>query len=256
MIEKEIYVNRLRTNYKIAGSGPAILILHGWGGSSDSWMAVQKILSKNGFTVICPDLPGFGKSLTPLSAWGVGEYMRWVANFVDALRLERFVLLGHSFGGRIAIKFASDYSDRLNDLILCDSAGIRPELNLKARLVFSLAMIGNTILSPRHLVRLKNAVRNFFYVFLRHHDYVKAKGVMRDIMKKVITEDLLSILPKIKTKTLLIWGEKDRLVPIKYAYIFREKVANSELKIIPKVGHSPNLEAPQELSNLILNFIK
>ena len=75
-------------------------------------------------------------------------------------------------------------------------------------------------------------------------------------MKKVLEEDLLPELPKIKTKTLIVWGDKDKMVPVKYAYLFKEKISDSRLEIFPKVGHSPHLEVPGLLSEKILNFLK
>jgi len=254
--EKEILIDGLKINYKIAGQGPAILILHGWGGSSDSWIRVQKILAKEGFKVIVPDFPGFGKSKTPFFPWGLEDYTNFILNLTHYLGLENFFLLGHSFGGRIAIKFAVSFPEKIKSLILCDSAGIKQKWGKKEILIFQLAKIGNAIFTPTPLKRLKDRARNLFYIFLRHRDYAKADGTMKETMKKVINEDLLNDLPQIKTKTLIIWGENDKLVPVKYAYLFKEKIENSEIKIIPKIGHSPNLEVPEKLAEIILNFFK
>jgi len=256
MKEEKISINNLEINYKIAGQGPAILILHGWGGSSDSWIRVQKILSKEGFQVVVPDFPGFGKSKTPFSPWGLEEYTNFILNLTNYFGLKDFYLLGHSFGGRIAIKFAVSHPEKIKSLILCDSAGIKQKWGLKEILIFQLAKIGNAVFTPTPLRRLKDRARNLFYIFLRHRDYVKADGTMKETMKKVINEDLLIDLPKIKTKTLIVWGKNDKLVPVKYAYFFKEKIENSELKILPKIGHSPNLETPEKLAEIILNFLK
>lgn len=255
MEEKTLLMNNSKVNYKIAGSGPAILVLHGWGGSSDSWVAVQGILAKQGYKVISPDFPGFGKSKTPPKSWGVIDYAKWVNEFANLLNLKRFFILAHSFGGRVAVKFAINYPERLCGLILCDSAGIKPKPGLKTKIIFGLARIGNAIFSPRHLARLKDGARNLFYMFLRHRDYVKANGIMKETIKRVLAEDLLPDISQIKAKTLIIWGGADRMVPVKYAYIFKEKIANSELQILPKVGHSPHLEVPRHLSRTIINFL-
>ena len=79
---------------------------------------------------------------------------------------------------------------------------------------------------------------------------------MKETIKKVLDEDLLSDLSKIKTKTLIVWGSVDKMVPLKYAHIFKEKIENSRLEIMPKVGHSPHLEDPKKLSEIILKFLK
>lgn len=260
--EKKIIVKDLEANYKIAGSGPAILILHGWGGSSGSWIRVQEILADGGYKVICPDFPGFGKSITPSNPWGVGDYADWLDKFIMEVKKksggfdEPIFLLGHSFGGRVAIKFIIEQQERVKKLILCASAGIKPKPGIKTKIIYWLAKTGNAIFTSKILTRLKDGARNLFYIFLRKKDYVKADGTMRETIKRVLEEDLLPDLEKIKTETLIVWGSADRMVPIKYAHIFKEKIENSELEILPKIGHSPHLETPENFSEIIINFLE
>lgn len=256
MQEKQVLIDNLKINYKIAGEGPAVLILHGWGSSSDSWIEVQQILSNQGYKVVVPDFSGFGKSITPLEPWGIEEYVEAINKFTEKFNLNKFFLLGHSFGGRIAIRFSSKYPEKVEKLILCNAAGIKPKPGLKTAAIFFLARIGNAALSPRYLTRFKDSIRSYFYTFLRKKDYVKADGMMREIIKKVLNEDLSPDLPKIKTRTLIVWGMADKMVPVKYAGIFKEKINNSELEVIPKIGHSPHLEAPEKLTGIVLKFLQ
>jgi len=256
MHEEKILIDGLKINYKIAGQGPAILILHGWGGSSDSWISVQEILAKEGFKVICPDFPGFGKSETPFEPWGVKEYSKFVLNLTKILELQKFFLLGHSFGGRVAIKFSVLYPEKIKSLILCNSAGIKQKWGFREKFIFRLSKLGNAIFTFPPLKRFKNKFRNLFYIFLRHKDYAKVEGTMRKIFKKVLTEDLLKDLPRIKTRTLIIWGEFDKLAPVKYAHTFKEKIENSKLEILLKIGHSPHLEVPEKLAKIIIQFLR
>lgn len=255
MTEKKISIDNLEINYKTAGNGPAVLILHGWGGSSNSWVKVQKILAGQGFKVICPDLPGFGKSKTPLQAWDVGDYTKWVVDFADSLNLGNFFLIGHSFGGRVSVKFSINYPERLKGLILCDSAGIKQKWGSKERLIFFISNAGNAIFTPKFMARAKDVARNIFYIFIRHKDYVKANGTMKETIQKVLDEDLLQDLSSIKTKTLIVWGKSDKAVPVKDAFVFKEKINDSILEILPGIGHSPNLEVPEKLSGIILKFM-
>ena len=256
MHEEKILIDGLKINYKIAGQGPAILILHGWGGSSDSWISVQEILAKEGFKIIVPDFPGFGKSETPFEPWGVREYSNFVLNLTKILELQKFFLLGHSFGGRVAIKFSVFYPGKIKSLILLDSAGIKQKWGFREKFIFRLSKLGNAIFTFPPLKRFKNKFRNLFYIFLRHKDYAKVEGTMRKIFKKVLTEDLLKDLPRIKTRTLIIWGEFDKLVPVKYAHTFKEKIENSKLEILLKIGHSPHLEVPEKLAKIIIQFLR
>jgi len=256
MEERQISINNLKVNYKIAGEGPAVLILHGWGGSSDSWEQVQRLLVGKKYRVIIPDFPGFGKSITPPEPWGIREYTDFILKFTEKLKLNEFYLIGHSFGGRIAIKFIGEQPEKVKSLILCASAGIRPKPGLKTLAIFWLAKIGNVLFSSKHSARFRDGARNRFYSFLRKKDYVKAQGVMKETVKRVINEDLLPDLSRIKTKTLIVWGKNDKMVPLKYAYIFKEKISGSKLEVMSKVGHSPHLEEPEKLAGLILKFLK
>jgi pimeloyl-ACP methyl ester carboxylesterase len=255
MEEKTLLINNLKINYKIAGSGPAILILHGWGGSSSSWTKVLERIAAKGFKVVCPDFPGFGKSDTPKEIWSVSDYADWTLEFIKSQNLDNFFILGHSFGGRIAIKLSVSFPERIQGLIFCNSAGIKHKPDLKTKVIFKLSKFGNLIFRARFLSRIKDIVRNVFYVFLRRRDYIKAKGIMREIIKKVLEEDLFPYLSQIKVKTIIIWGEKDKTVPVEDAYIFKREITNSRLEILPNIGHSPHLEAPSELTDIILEFI-
>lgn len=253
--ESSVLINGLRVNYKVAGEGRPLLILHGWGGSSDSWIDVQRILSNKGYKVLVPDLPGFGKSQTPPEPWGIGDYANFIFSFIKEANLVNFFLLGHSFGGRISARLSINYPDDIKGLILCDSAGIKIIPGPKTLFIFWLSRIGNAVFTPKHLSRFKDSARSIFYAFLRKKDYTKTKGVMRETIKNVLDDDLLFDLPKIKKRTLIIWGKADKLVPVKYAHIFNEKIENSEIEVLPKIGHSPHLEVPEKLSEIILRFL-
>mgnify|MGYP001566704708 CR=1 FL=1 len=256
--EKAVSINGIETNYKVAGKGELILILHGWNGSSDSWIAIQKILAIAGYKVLVPDLPGFGKTKTPQEIWGIDDYVDWVDNFIktQVKDKEPFFLIGHSFGGRLSIRYTVKNPEKLKKLILIASAGIKPNPEIKTIMISLAARIGNAFFTPRIMRRLRDYAKNLFYIFLRHKDYVKAEGTMRNIIVRVINEDLSADLPNIKTKTFLIWGDADKLVPVKYSWIFKEKIENSELKILPKIGHSPHIEIPEKLAEIIFSFLR
>jgi len=255
MSEKKILIKGIESSFKIEGEGKPLLILHGWGAGSGSWTEVIKRLSDKGYKVICPDFPGFGKSQTPPKAWSVSDYLNWLSDFTNHLNLDKFYLIGHSFGGRIAIKFAGKYPERLEKLILCSPAGIKMKFGLKTSLISLIAEFGKVAFSFKFLRIFKDTARGIFYVFLRSKDYVKAKGVMRETVKKVIEEDLSSYLSEINSNTLIIWGRKDKMVPVEYADAFKKSIKDSKLEILNGVGHSPHLEAPEKLSEIIIKFL-
>ena len=255
-MKKTVFIDNLKINLKVVGQGEPVLILHGWGSSIKSWLKVQEFLAEKGFKVIVPDLPGFGESSVPEKAWTVLDYKNFIIRFAEKIGLNQFSLLGHSFGGRISIKLAQKHPEKIKSLILCNSSGIKLELDQKTKMIYSLSRLGNTLFSKKLLSKFRKLAKKIFYFFLRHKDYVKANKIMRKTLKLVINEDLLPELSQIKTRTLIIWGEKDDMVPLKAAYIFKEKISNSELKIFPGVKHSPHKQIPEKLAETIDDFVK
>ncbi|MFA6376817.1 MAG: alpha/beta hydrolase, partial [Candidatus Paceibacterota bacterium] len=138
MKEQKIIINDLAENYKAYGKElpsfakvsedkPVVLVLHGWGIGSGSWVGVAEGLARDGFGVVCPDMSGFGKSQEPEKPWKVDDYVKFVEDFAAQLGLEKFYLLGHSFGGGVAAVYAAKHPDKMEKMVLCDSAIIRKE---------------------------------------------------------------------------------------------------------------------------------
>jgi len=248
MEEKFIKVNNLKVFTRIEGQGSPFLILHGWGASTKSWIKVQHELSKH-FSVICPDLPGFGKSDLPDSAWNIDSYLDFIIALTKELGIEKFYLLGHSFGGRIAIKLAEKFSEKLEKLILIDSAGIKP----KAPNWFISLL--NRFMGIFKFMPGYNIGRKAYYKFIiRSTDYLKATGIMKQVFQKVIAEDLIDCLHNIQIKTFIIWGKHDNLTPLKDGQIINQKIADSKLDIVD-TGHAPHLIIPKIISQKIIDFI-
>jgi len=252
--EEKVLIREVESNYKIRGEGRPLLILHGWGvGSSKSWKKIQKVMSKKGYKVIVPDFPGFGDSENPPYPWDVTNYMEWLIDFIGYLKLDKFSLLTHSFGARIGIKYAANYPKKLEKLILVGPAGIKIKPSFK---VWSINLIAETTNTSKSLGSFRKIARKFYYFFLRNKDYVKAKGVMKEVMKRIIGEDLTPYFSKIQTETLIVWGDQDKMVPVEYSKIFKENIKNSKLVILPRIGHSPHLEKPKKFLKIIIPFLK
>ncbi len=235
-----------------------LLILHGWGGSSKSWKLVKEILEKNNFKVYCPDLPGFGTEPDPKKAWAVSDYVEWVKDFCEKEKLSQVFLLGHSFGGRIAMKFTALYPEKLLRLILVDSAGFQhsKSWSFKQKIIIKGSKFFHFLDKFPILNIFYALLRKTVYIFSGTRDYYLIKSkVMKETFKKIITENLTRYLSEIKIPTLIVWGKKDKLVPVEIAYSLKEKIYQSQLEIFPEVRHNPHLEVPVKLAEVIINFI-
>jgi len=163
------------------------------------------------------------------------------------------ILIGHSFGGRIAIKYAAKYPEKVDKLILTGAAGIKHRLNTKQKIFFILAKAGKKIL---RFGRLASYSQKILYKLAREKDYYQASPRMKEVMKNVLAEDLTLYLDKIKTLTLLVWGANDYSTPLSDGKIMNEKIENSELVIFDGANHSLPYQKPEEFAKIVLEFIK
>ena len=258
MIEKKVLIDNLKVNYKISGSGFPLLILHGWGAGSDSWIEVQDILAKKGFKVICPDLPGFGKSPDPPDIWGMDDYVGLVSKFAEGLQIDKFFLLGHSMGGGVATEFASLYPEKVKALILCGAAVIREKENFswRQKIAFYLTKASYVIFGiPIFKKKLYSLGRKIVYKIAGVYDYYMADRLMKEVFKKVSGNNLRDCAAKIKVPTLIIWGDKDQTMPLKHAFILNNIISGSQLSIMKGIDHSPHRKVPEELSEIIFKFL-
>src|SRR5579863_6467855 len=118
MEEKKVLVKDIEVNYKVVGGGKPMLILHGWGSSSNKWEKVAELLAQKNIQTIIPDLPGFGLTPEPKTAWTMNNYVDWISELTNAVPElnNTFYLLGHSFGGALSAKFAIKYNQRVEKL--------------------------------------------------------------------------------------------------------------------------------------------
>lgn len=228
-----------------------LIILHGWQSSKEKWERVKQELESEKVKVIIPDLPGFKSQAKLQKSWNLDDYLRWFKDFSSGQ--ERFFLLGHSFGGRIAIKFALNYPQDLEGLILVSSGGIESRKNIKK--LFLKTFIPS--FKKFSFIPGYSFLRKLFYKYVvRKTDYLEARGHLRETFKKIISEDLTPCLPWVKLNTLIIWGEKDKILPLSDGKLMNQNIKNSDLVILKDVGHAPYLECPKKLANLIIDFIK
>jgi len=219
-----------------------IVILHGWGQSKENWSNAHDLLPNH--KVIVFNMPGFGDEPLPQKAWGVPEYADWVAKEVKKRKVKKAVVVGHSFGGRVATEIASANPRWLSGIILTGSPSIyRPSFEIKLRI---------KIYKTFKKFLPANLRRRFYPTDLKKAD----SRMLGDIFRKVVPYDQIEQLKKIKIKTLIIWGEKDSEVPIEIGKEMNGLILKSELKIIKNSGHSVHTDNPYLFFGYVNEFIK
>lgn len=258
MIEKKVFIKDIEVSYKLFGdnslvqSSKSLLVLHGWGSNSGRWQQVAELLAQKGIQVIIPDLPGFGLTHEPTTAWNLDNYVDFLNEFSEKVpELGReFYLMGHSFGGSIAVKFTVKHNQKIKKLFLVSAACVR-KVKLSKKIFYRLSKIVKVF----SFVPGYTLARKAFYKFiLRKSDYPHVKeGIMKETYIKVVSEDLSWRLPFIKVPTIIMWGDKDTSTPLADAEIINQKIRNSKLIIVPNAKHSLQLEVPEVLAQKIID---
>ncbi|MDQ3934505.1 MAG: alpha/beta hydrolase [Actinomycetota bacterium] len=231
-----------------AGDLP-VLVLHGWGAHLE---AVEPILlALEGETrVLALDMPGFGQSDPPPEAWDADDYTRFVLRYLDELGVERVHLLGHSFGGRVAICMAAEHPGRVGRLLLCDSAGLRPKRGMKYRAKVGVAKAGKVA------GRLgASGVQDRLRARVASSDYLNASEAMRGTFRRVIEQDLSDRLPRIGATTLLVWGDQDDDTPLWMAHRMEELIPDAGLAVFEGAGHYSYADDPGRFGSVARLFL-
>lgn len=245
----KVIVKGIATEYSDEGSGPAMLMLHGWGDSLHSFDLLTRGL--DGFRVVRLDLPGFGSTELPRDDWDVGDYARFVAEFCLKLNMQPKYLLGHSFGGRISIKGLAHAILSADKLILIGSAGVADRPTIHNNFFTAMAKVGKLILKPFPRSWYLNLRRELYNV--TGGDYVSA-GALSETFVHVINEDLSGDAVQVATPTLLVWGEDDIVTPVSEGKKFKQLLRNSELHILSEAGHFVHQQKTEEVAALIKKF--
>ena len=234
-------IKNIKINYKQYGNGSDIVLLHGWGQNIDMMRPLGDKFSSN-YRITIIDLPGFGLSEEPKEALSVIDYAEIVHELLCELDIKKPIMMGHSFGGRISIVYASCYD--VCKLVLFGSPCVRHEYkSLKQSFYKKIKKI--KVLSP-----LVN--------FMKNHtgsvDYRNASVMMKDILVKTVNQDLSDYARKIKCSTLLIWGENDEAVPVSEAKELEGLLQDGALIILPGT-HYCYLENLDKVVSILNNFI-
>ncbi len=237
------------------GDGRPLLLLHGWGVSSELFDPILDAL-QHGRRLIVPDLPGFGATTEPDTPWSVHDYAAWCIALLDRLGVQRCDLIGHSNGGRIGIVMAATYPGRIERMVLTASSGIRPRQTLRGaarvRSYKALRMVERSVLLPK---ALRQAAQHRADQ-RGSADYRAVSGVMRGTLVRIVNEDLTPVLPKLHLPVLLIWGDKDTETPIADGHLMERLIPDAGLVVFEGAGHYAYLEQAARFCRIVEVFLR
>lgn len=252
-------INGVRLHYTDTGNpeGRPVVLMHGWGCSADTVASIASALADTR-RVISVDLPGHGKSGEPslLSdgrPWGVEEYAECVENLINSLGLKAPALIGHSYGGRVAIVIGSQ--KEVEKIVLIDSAGIKPKRKLsyywkvyrfkafKKLLPLFVGKVKASEIIEKRRAKAGSA------------DYRNSSPMMRKVMSRSVNQDLRHLLPKIMAPTLLVWGENDTATPLADGKLMESLIPDAGLVTFKGAGHYSFLDNPVQFRAVVRSFL-
>jgi pimeloyl-ACP methyl ester carboxylesterase len=250
-MDQFVDINGIRTRWRLSGSGPAVLVLHGWGAKIEAVDPIIRGLQRQ-TAVYAVDLPGHGETDQPPEPWGVTEFSDWTRALMDHLGLERPSIVGHSHGGRIAIHLAAHHPDRVDKLLLVDAAGIRPKRGLTYYRKVALAKTAKH--AARFLGPPGKALQKRVFARTASTDYANA-GALRPTFVKLVNSDLTPLLPQIRASTLLIWGDQDTATPLSDGETMERLIPDAGLVVLKGAGHFSYIDQPQRFGRVAAHFL-
>lgn len=248
----QVVVDSLLVNYVIQGKGSLVLLLHGWGDSSEGLHSLASALAKE-HQVLSLDLPGFGGSEPPKAAWDLSNYAQFVHHFLQKIAAPPVVvLIGHSNGGAIAIRGLGSGALTANKLVLLAAAGIRGKYKGRVKALRVFTKIGKALSTPLPAA-VKQKLRRKVYSSVGS-DMLVAEH-LQETFKKIVSDDVRKDAATLTLPTLLIYGEADEQAPPWYGEAYHQLISGSTLDILSGVGHFPHLEQPVKVTTAIKEFI-
>ncbi|GHS94573.1 alpha/beta hydrolase [Synergistales bacterium] len=243
----------------VSRSDCAVVFLHGWGVDFSYFLPVMERI-KHAVRVCALDLPGFGASGEPPLAWGVDDYADFVLSFLTERGVKSAALIGHSFGGRIAIKLAARVKTEragleIPKIILVDSAGIRSKKTAAGKIKDIFYKTVKLILSTDIIQKKYPRAVKKWRVKNSSSDYRNASPLMRKCLVRVVSEDLTPCLPRVSCPALLVWGENDTATPLSDARIMEKLIPDAGLVLLRGAGHYSFLEQSGIFGRVLDSFL-
>ncbi|OBK74214.1 alpha/beta fold hydrolase [Mycobacterium sp. 1274761.0] len=271
-------IHGYRRAYRIAGSGPAILLIHGIGDNSTTWSSVQSTLAQR-FTVIAPDLLGHGKSDKPRADYSVAAYANGMRDLLSVLDIERVTVVGHSLGGGVAMQFAYQFPQLVDRLVLVGAGGVTKDVNFALRIA-SMPM-GTEALAVLRLPMVLPAVQAAGRVAglaigkntALGRDLPEMLRILKDLPEPTASSAFARTLRAVvdwrgqvvtmldrcylteSVPVQLIWGSRDSVIPVSHARLAHAAMPGSQLEIFEGSGHFPFHDDPDRFVELVERFI-
>lgn len=273
---KEIELHGHRVTYRRAGKGPVLLLLHGITSSSVTWDKVIGPLAKR-FTVIAPDLLGHGLSAKPRGDYSLGAYASGVRDLLVALGIDSATIVGHSLGGGVAMQFSYQYPEKVDRMVLVGSGGLGREVHLVLRAStlpgagLALQLLGSKpvrdgvggvsgalarigLRASRDVVEIGRGIATLAQSDSRAAFLHTSRAIMEPGGQRVSARDRLYLAEHLPT--LLVWGERDSLIPVAHGRAAAELIPGSKLIVYPKAGHYPHRDEPAAFAEALIDFVE
>ena len=252
-MKKVIKAQDVEFSYTIEGTGSqAVILMHGWGCNHTTLASIERLLTDS-FTVYNVDFPGFGDSTEPPFVWGMEQYTTLIEQLVHNEHISNPIMMGHSFGGRVGIVYAS--RNDVAKLVLIDAAGVKPRRTLKYYFKVYSYKIYKRLLPLIVGEQRANEIIDSYRKRVGSSDYNNASPMMRSIMSKIVNEDLCHLMPLIKCPTLLVWGENDTATPVADAQKMERLIPGAGLALFKGAGHYSFLDNPYQFAAVIRSFL-
>ncbi len=262
-VAKDVQVLGQKIHYLEAGSGPTVILLHGLGGDASNWAATVPALSKS-FHVFVPDQIGFGASDKPLANYRVGMLVDFLDGFCKKLAITKATVVGNSLGGWTAMAFTIAHPDKVERMVLVDSAGFSFEHLGGSKPTREMLEVMNvsTVEGAKTLIGIIFANKSmatdavaetFLAEHLRRNDGYTIERFIDSLMRG---EDVVDgKLAKIKVPTLVVWGREDLLTPLAGGKMMANEIAGSEIVILDRCGHVPQIECAAPFNAALIKFL-
>ena len=240
----KLNINETNINYVQYGKGKDILLLHGWGQNIEMMKPLGDLFSDH-YRITIIDFPGFGLSDEPNFSWDVGDYALMLKELIKELKIKKPIIMGHSFGGRVAIRYAAD--NPVKKLVLFGSPCVRSDkkIPLNVRVLKSMKKLPGMNNIAEHMKK-----------HIGSRDYKAASKTMREVLVNTVNEDLSEYAKKIKVPSLLIWGENDLEAPVEDAKKLENLLDDVGLIVLPHAGHYAYLDHLHQVNNILHEFLK